>query len=698
MFIIHHEHCLSDNALNYFQSNLQENFKMTPKIWHIYIRIFMYRYFKWSQFEKNNIHNVLFYIHTYSFIYIKLRDKSLESRGLCQSKKSYEMNVIWTSGLVYMSVLAYKDVPYTLKLNFKVNLELRLNMTFHVLHLREVVINDCKYDMLEVYNSNYIKGKYKYCGYYSNFNLYPEFNDFIIIITLHLRLPFHVHALFSVTDKQLIFNPLDPPGNLDVINDLIKIQCFRVGGQYFVTSFFITIVKFYRVHLKIINSNAQHFVIYDGPGYHFSILNKTGDNSVSASTFQCLVQFLVNNTFQWYTGTLFRYSYIKNDNTNFKKFDLESDVIIHIPFINCLSNFCVYFVDHKEGLYLNFTVLNVSVNSPETSNCLFQGLHFGEHWKNSYFIIEEMCSEFNIASEKSMSTYHTRGSSLWMTLYWYKGYTSITAVISVSATKCQGVYLNICRYHQYCTKSDYHKYFNPYINIVTRHTKIQFDDCLVHRQRQYFKLQAGECVLLILSDKFDPVEELNDVCKITLSMRKDEGEIIYIDGYLGQGNYVEIVNHKDCLSSKQSMCQKMHNDKDVSFFQWLKFVEKFKEYLSNKIDTTHVQINSRQYTNQVNIMLIGLRKTRPEVVFGLVAYQHNAILSDVLFGATLELRYAMGLDWILSTNINKLISFQHRYTLCRIAIQTDLFFIFKIFKWFSTHAGKLMLLIYCSEN
>ena len=49
------DYCSNDNALTYFKSELQNLFKMAPKLWHMYIRMFVHRYYKHNQIEVKNI-------------------------------------------------------------------------------------------------------------------------------------------------------------------------------------------------------------------------------------------------------------------------------------------------------------------------------------------------------------------------------------------------------------------------------------------------------------------------------------------------------------------------------------------------------------------------------------------------------------------------------------------------------------------
>ena len=229
----------------------------------------------------------------------------------------------------------------------------------------------------------------KYCGYYSNFNLYPDMHIFLVTITLTLRKPFDLKAIFSVTDNKLIVNPVDVPKNEKTVLFFFQFLCYKVTRKYYLRSFLVSTVKFHRVQIYIVNSQKNNYVIYDGPGYRFDILNKKGGKShFVTSTFQCLLQFLLTYLFQWEISNLFWYQSIHNNNEFIEKINFKSENVTRIPNARCLSNFCVHIFVQPKGFYLNVTVLSVNVSSPETSYCLYQGLYLGEIWKYRYTTID----------------------------------------------------------------------------------------------------------------------------------------------------------------------------------------------------------------------------------------------------------------------------------------------------------------------
>ena len=66
---------------------------------------------------------------------MRLKDASLESRGISQGKGPYNLNIPWTSGQIYISLLQPEDQKHYFF--FKLSSELRLNITFHLLIIQK---------------------------------------------------------------------------------------------------------------------------------------------------------------------------------------------------------------------------------------------------------------------------------------------------------------------------------------------------------------------------------------------------------------------------------------------------------------------------------------------------------------------------------------------------------------------------------
>ena len=273
-----------------------------------------------------------------------------------------------------------------------------------------------------------------------------------------------------------------------------------------------------------------------------------------------------------------------------------------------------------------------------------------------------------------MTSYYTRGTKLYIALYWYRDYSLITARISLNVTKCQAVYLNICKYHHYCTGDFSSNDYEYYISDVIRKTSLKFEYCDNYKYILNFGLPPGNCAILVLFDKFNPFQrlqrnELLFTCEIKLSSKWGENKISYIDGVLGDGNYLEVVGHKDCFSSNHLMCNTIFKDRNVSKFHQIKPTKNFKQYLSDKIDVVLVKINSRQSKNLVNIMLIGLNGTMEKKQYGLTAHQPSLKMSDLLFCVALSTTWSLGFDWILSIDRNITIGSEHKNTFCFFTLE-----------------------------
>ena len=216
----------------------------------------MYRYLNNNQLQSIAFNNVVFNIFSYSIMFLNLKDRSLESRILHQCNIS--CNVLWTSGKISISLPSYQYGSHIYQFHFNLNAEIRLNMTFILLHLRGAILN-CNYDKIEVKGLIKTKSRYTYCGYHSNFNLYPDMNVFTVDITLHLKKPFNSEAIFSVTNKQLILNALDSPSNEKKILFLFQLLCYKVASKYYLTTFHISLYKTYRLQIDIVYWEEKKF-------------------------------------------------------------------------------------------------------------------------------------------------------------------------------------------------------------------------------------------------------------------------------------------------------------------------------------------------------------------------------------------------------------------------------------------------------
>ena len=455
----------------------------------------------------------------------------------------------------------------------------------------------------------------------------------------------------------------------------------------------MSIIEFFRVKIEITNSKEQNYVIFDGPGYRFTDLTKKSHNSfIFASTCQCLVHFLLTYQFQPQYNSIFSYSYAIGGSTVYKTFHVYSGTLIQMPFINCLNSFCVHIVKTNKHSQLNLTVLDIhmSVQSHEKSNCLFQGLFFGEIGKLHSMTMDEICSDINSSLHSSMLNFHTRGSSVYMVLYWYKGYTNINATVNVSVTKCIAVYLNICEYHQKCRNTSVvNAWYSKFMFTVGYHTDLAYSGCGNDKYREHFGLPTGQCIVLILMNKMTSSSSkidiykffMTDMCVINLYQGYQQTKINYINGVLEKGSYVEIVGRKDCFSSKQPMCNNILIKRSALEYYHYKLTNRFEQHFTNGILQISIKFNSFEIGNQVNIMLTGMKGRGEEEFYALTSHPITDTISTTLLDAiTPYYGSVFGVDWMLSIDRNVQLGPQYKTTKCTFIIKRNLGLITRLAK------------------
>ena len=198
---------------------------------------------------------------------------------------------------------------------------------------------------------------------------------------------------------------------------------------------------------------------------------------------------------------------------------------------------------------------------------------------------------------------------------------------------------------------------------------------------------------LIIFQKINSYELLT-TCEFALSPKWDNNKIAYIDGFLGDGNYLEGVANKDCYSLKHPICSTIFFDRNAHEFYQLKFKNRFKNYLTDEIDIILIKINSRQSKNLVHIMFIGVSGRRKKKLCGLTTHQPGLTMSNLMFRVVLSTSWSLGVDWILSIDRNITLGPQHRNAVCSFTLERKLDLILSTLrKPFIVSVGKSLLII-----
>ena len=129
-----------------------------------------------------------------------------------------------------------------------------------------------------------------YCGYQSNFSTYPEKKKLWMNLHYDGRTFFTLHAIFSVLDTGFITSQQPKE-----INSMIIYSQFLSKNKQTLHSFFLQVMKIYKIEVKKLPAFSNQYAIYDGPGLLSTRLKAP---VFTCSSFQCLIKVLI------YTSTI----------------------------------------------------------------------------------------------------------------------------------------------------------------------------------------------------------------------------------------------------------------------------------------------------------------------------------------------------------------------------------------------------------
>ena len=296
----------SDVALIHLKKHDIISVATFSKHWKNYIEMFLIRYIiKEEIFDSN----VLRYFHNFPLAkkFITLGNKIIISKHLKEESSSKliikTLEVKLPTGKLHLGKSTLEKTGY--EITFNVDKKLTLNITFLVLkfylesHICDAVGIEVVVKKLYLVRNTTNKDeiKYFYCKQYAAFNFYPKFNE-IYIKTIRddgdFVLPFQLHSIFSVIDKQFVTTYSVPKENTSwfVKRNLSAIQYFHIYKpcrNCFLISYQIQVKKIYQI---IISSLLKQFTVFDGPGFIFPVINSS-QNVYSTSTYQCIIQLII---------------------------------------------------------------------------------------------------------------------------------------------------------------------------------------------------------------------------------------------------------------------------------------------------------------------------------------------------------------------------------------------------------------------
>ena len=95
-----------------------------------------------------------------------------------------------------------------------------------------------------------------------------------------------------------------------------------------------------------------------------------------------------------------------------------------------------------------------------------------------------------------MRSFYTSGNMFYLIMHWYKGYSSISAVVSVSVTKCQAIQVDAYSFTENCRFLTVKCYL--YLKGITKNTNTTLT--MQHQSKAVkFSLPEKNCVVLMVA-------------------------------------------------------------------------------------------------------------------------------------------------------------------------------------------------------
>ena len=152
-------------------------------------------------------------------------------------------------------------------------------------------------------------------------------------------------------------------------------------------------------------------------------------------------------------------------------------------------------------------------------------------------------------------------------MYWYKGYSSISAVVSVSVTKCQAIQVDACSFTENCRFLTVK--CNPYLKGITKNTNMKLT--MQHQSKAVkFSLPEKNCVVLMVASWEDHLTYIDlqfmfkARCQFTLLSEPGTNAIGPISAYTTKERYIFVVGHTSCFTSDGRKCKRMIKEMSLS--------------------------------------------------------------------------------------------------------------------------------------
>ena len=413
---------------------------------------------------------------------------------------------------------------YQFAATFKMDKRLSLNLTLHDLYFSSGCI-DCKRGNMSVFEFKSKKIErliLLYCGYHSEFSIYPGESSFSILTSVYAHTLMVLNATFSVTDLSLV--KTFPTKYYSQTNSIF---IWNVYENYAEISLLVQTWKTHKITLQLSQKYLQWHVVYNGPGHMSAILNqnKVYNNKVyiyNCSSFQCLVNIIPSDS----KNTFVNYSSMQLA-TLLKKEIHNTSYMTLFGNSNCSVRPCLIILHAQSDFQVNVTVMAMSYKSTKShsQDCRYGGLVFTEDLKGNEKEIGPFCQNHSYLTEVSRS-YYSSNSTLIMVFYSYDEYSTINVTLKLTQTKCKPVALSYYDVQLFCQYKESHNHCAKYLQQITQGTAVSLSLSSSENFEILFSLSSPGCVVVHI------IQEIIHSYKLLMERQKKYGILTETDLFL----------------------------------------------------------------------------------------------------------------------------------------------------------------------
>ena len=612
--------CKGNMTPQFVESRIKDINFTSKKLWIEYIKKFTSFHVKLIVYSKANMQKLLLMLNNkarrFTMIMIRFQTEEL---------------VIAASGQIHQ--MSYR--LYSKDYDFYVNQNVKMNLTFITINFNSPLANctTAQNSVSILLRSKFTK-VYSYCGFYSLFYSYPNVNNFTIFITKNLLEFFEVHLLFLVMDSNLIYtiSGSNIVYNLHAATQVLSYHNAIIKEKFCLNSYLIVVSKMYRIILKTSTFRQGEFVIFDGPGFTYSIIENNNDRYITRF-FTCVLLFL--NHKREHEGII-EYTVINVEILQFSKVK-NQNIDYRFPNKQCNNILCLVLIQADQGYQVNITVSHIFGAGKYKFYCHSGGLLTIELLDNNYSESVVLCEDHSSEFAQSRSFYSSN-SSLILMQYWFGEQNTMRSLVSFAQTKCQPVHMHPCSYiSAYCQSIIQGE---KYLDDITKHTGLDLwqNDMTAtsfSKREILFDLYDIECSIIQIGNRYTPYIDLMSTfrcfyrgyCHFSFSPKRKEVAISDVRGYLSS-KQISLLQFKVHLTTPKNIIKLPFvsiNELGFIFKEHFHSVKVFFNYFKGRkkswLDITLSKYNWLPKT----IMLIGsLQSKNPKIMnimdFGSVLY------------------------------------------------------------------------------